>query len=371
MVENRTFLGIGAGPIQTGIFVAGTSKGGFSRIVLADVDPKLVAAIRASKSITVNTAGADSITTDTYKNIEIYNPSIPEELAILKEYASTATVINTALPATKFYSSCAPWLKEAFAKNPQGVRYVYTSENSTTAAAELEALIGKQFPNTYFIDTVIGKMSKIFTTEESKLPPLAPGYFKGHLVESFCTIYSTSAPEIDDLGIVGLYAKKDLVPFEEAKLYGHNASHFLLGILAYQRGCTYMSDAVKYPEILKICEHALLKECGPALCKKYAGVDEYFTKKEYDKWGKELIRRMTSLELKDSVDRVIRDIDRKLAWNDRCIGAIRLCLSQGVEPKNLMLGANLAARLYGLRTVSEKWDASQGADLCSRIFRQL
>ena len=33
----KIFLGIGAGPIQTGIYVAGAAKGGFDRIVLADV----------------------------------------------------------------------------------------------------------------------------------------------------------------------------------------------------------------------------------------------------------------------------------------------------------------------------------------------
>ena len=53
----RTFLGIGAGPIQTGIFVSGASRGGFSRIVLADVDEALVDAVRLAGSLTVNTAG--------------------------------------------------------------------------------------------------------------------------------------------------------------------------------------------------------------------------------------------------------------------------------------------------------------------------
>ena len=31
----KTFLGIGLGPIQTGIFVSGASKGNFDRIVVA------------------------------------------------------------------------------------------------------------------------------------------------------------------------------------------------------------------------------------------------------------------------------------------------------------------------------------------------
>ena len=38
-------------------------------------------------------------------------------------------------------------------------------------------------------------------------------------------------------------AKRDLAPFEEAKLYGHNATHALIGYLAERKGCKFMSDA--------------------------------------------------------------------------------------------------------------------------------
>lgn len=350
---SKVFLGIGAGPIQTGIYVAGASKGGFDRIVLADVDKALVDAIRASGTITVNTACADRIRTDVYKNIEIYNSSVPEDLAVLKKVAAEALAVNTALPAVKFYQYCT-WLKEAFDTNPEGVRYVYTSENCTTAADELRKVLGS-WPNTYYLDTVIGKMSKIFPAAESELPPLAPGYIKGHLVEEFNEIYTTDAPGIENVGIVGLYPKKDIYPFEEAKLYGHNASHFLLGVLAARMGCKFMSDAVRFPEIVALTKRALLEECSPALCSKFKGVDPYFEQENYNKWAVELVRRMTSPLLSDSVDRVIRDIDRKLAWQDRIIGAMRLCLSQGVKPSVLAQGAALAARYQALDALQNVW----------------
>ena len=370
-MSERIFLGIGAGPIQTGIYVAGAAKGGFDRIVLADVDTALVSAIRQSGSITVNTALSDRVVTDTYKNIEIYNPGVPEDLEILKDIASRALAVNTALPATRFYQFCAGYLREGFARAPERERYVYTSENSTTAAKELREAVGVDFPKTWYLDTVIGKMSKIFASGEADLPTLAPAYGKGHLVEAFNTIYSSSAPGIEQVGLVGLYPKADLVPFEEAKLYGHNASHFLLGILAYGKNCTYMSDAVKYPELVKCCEDALIEECGPALCRKYAGVDEYFTPAGYNAWAVELVKRMTNPELRDSVDRVIRDLDRKLSWNDRLIGAIRLCRSQQVEPKRLMQCAQKAAALHGLRLLSSgSWpEGEENAALLEALTR--
>ena len=50
--------------------------------------------------------------------------------------------------------------------------------------------------------------------------------------------------------------------------------------------------------------------------------------------------------LADSVNRICRDIDRKLGWNDRLIGTIRLCLSQGVACENFLEGARLACKIF-------------------------
>ena len=46
--------------------------------------------------------------------------------------------------------------------------------------------------------------------------------------------------------------------------------------------------------------------------------------------------------LADPVDRVIRDPVRKLGWEDRLIGAIRLTLQADVEPVELTCAARLA-----------------------------
>lgn len=367
----KTFIGIGAGPIQTGIYVAGAADGGFDRIVLAEVEPTLVAALKQHHSITVNTAEADRITTRTYENIEVFNPNDPNDLPQLIEIAKDALAFNTALPATKFYKFCAPWMKEAFAKNPVGRRYIYTSENSTTAAADLKVAMGVEYPETYYLDTVIGKMSKVFAAGESELPTLTPGFAKGHLVEAFNTIYTSSAPGIEEVGIQNLFAKADLVPFEEAKLYGHNANHLLLALLAAERGCNSMSEAAKFPEIVEYTLQALLQESGAALCKKYAGVDEYFEPANWEAWARELVRRMISPLLSDAIARVARDLTRKLGWEDRLIGAIRLCQAQGVPCPRLLHGAQIALRFNALDTLLEgDWKDRDGAPALAASLRQ-
>ncbi len=338
-----TFLGIGAGPIQTGIFVSGAARGGFSRIVLADVDEALVDAVRCAGSITVNTAGPDAVQTDTYAGIEIYNPFDEDDLETLTAVASEAVAISTALPSTVFYRNVAPWLAEAFQAAPERRRHVYTSENSTTAAEELRELVGK-FPETYCLDTVIGKMSKVFTVADSDLPPLAPGFERGHLVEAFNVIYTADAPELADAGIDGLYPKPDLVPFEEAKLYGHNAVHFVLALLLRERGGQTMDEAARHPDLVEIALSTMVEECGPALCKKHTGADPFFEPDAFRAHAEDLVKRMTSPVLKDDVARVLRDMERKLGWDDRVAGAMRLCLEQGITPSHLMATTALAAR---------------------------
>ena len=337
-----TFVGIGLGPIQTGIFLAGAAKGGFDRIVIAEVNDALKAVVHAAGSVTINIAARDHVYTETYHHIEVYNPMIPEERAKLVDAAAEASELATALPSVKFFPSSAEWLREGFAKQPDRLRFIYTAENNNHAAEALEAAVAQPFPNTYYLNTVIGKMSGIVPAEERT--PLAPGAPSGHLVEEFNTIYISKCPDIDKRKVQNLYVKDDLFPFEDAKLYGHNATHFLLGMLGKQKGCEFMSDIAKYPELIAKARHAFMDESGAALLKKYAKLnDPLFTANGFHAYVEDLLVRMVNPFLKDAVARITRDPERKLGWDDRSVGTMRLALSQGITPVTFAEGARLAA----------------------------
>lgn len=338
-----TFVGIGLGPIQTGIFLAGAAKGGFDRIVIAEVNDKLKAAVNAVHSVTVNIAAADRVYTETYQNVEVYNPNDPEDVKKLIEAAAEASELATALPSVKFYAYCAPWLREGFAQQPDRVRFFYTAENNNHAAEELEKAMGVSFPNTYYLNTVIGKMSGVAPASADR-PGLAPDAENGHLVEEFNTIYISKCPGIENRKVQNLYVKDDLFPFEDAKLYGHNATHYLLATLGKARGCSTMDEVRAFPALIEIARQAFFKESGAALVKKYAHLnDELFTEAGFKAYVDGLLVRMTNPFLKDAIDRITRDPERKLSWDDRAIGTMRLILSQGIEPVNFAMGAKVAA----------------------------
>ncbi len=351
----KTFLGIGLGPIQTGIFLLGASKGGFDRIIVADVDKSLVKALRSDKGlITINIATRDKILQEKIPNIEIYNPTDPADLEKLICIAAESGEIATALPGVKFFANIAPWLRKGFEKEPSCRRFIYTAENHNHAAELLNEAIGGNFPNTHYLNTVVGKMSGIVPSEDcirKNLRTLTPSADRGHLVEEFNRILISECPDIDKRQTKGLHVKKDLLPFEEAKLYGHNAIHMLLGLLASEKNVTFMHELAGHPDIIEIGRRAFIDESGHALCMKWRGADELFTEEGYSVYAEDLLVRMVNPFLTDSVDRVCRDLERKLGWDDRIIGTMRMVISQGIEPLELSKGAAIAARkLFGTET---------------------
>ena len=347
----RTFLGVGCGPIQTGIFLLDAAESGaFGRSVVAEIDADLVAAVRAAGGITINVASQTGIETRTIPRVEALNPTIPADRAALVQAAALADELATALPSVAAYPSIAPILAEGFDRAPDRPRLIYAAENVNDAAERLEAAVRRlstrSHLHTFYLNTVIGKMSRVVAAEElvqANLTPLTPGFARAHLVEAFNDILISDAHGLER-GLTQLIEKRDLLPFEEAKLFGHNAIHAAIGSLALDKGLTMMAEAGADRDIMDFAEHAFLDECGAALCRKWQGVDDLFTAEGFAAYAADLLARMTNPHLRDTVARVCRDPERKLGWDDRLIGTMRLCLSQGIQPLRLARIAALAAR---------------------------
>ncbi|MBN1672650.1 MAG: hypothetical protein JXR37_16530 [Kiritimatiellae bacterium] len=355
----KTFLGIGCGPIQTGIFLTFASESeAIGRIVVSEVDAELVAAVRAASAAAVNVASTGGVEACTIPGIEILNPTAAADADVLAGIAAESDEIATALPSVAFYRHIAPLLADGFDRAPDRPRLVYTAENNNTAAEQLKAAVGqaagRQHPNTRYLNTVVGKMSRVVTGAEldaCRLRPLAPALARAHLVEAFDQIY------ISDTGgaeraLGRLIEKKDLLPFEEAKLYGHNAIHALIGFLACEKGMTYLFEAGGDAEIMAHAKDAFLAESGAALCGKWAGTDDLFTEQGFGRYALDLLARMTNPHLRDTVARICRDPARKLGWDDRLIGTMRLALAQGIAPKRMARAARIAATIVSDSTAA-------------------
>jgi mannitol-1-phosphate 5-dehydrogenase len=368
-MNRKAFVGFGFGPIQTGLMLCeAIASGNFESYTIAEIDQRLVDAVRANGDVvSVNVARRNGIATLRLEGIRMCNPRVEADRRAIVGALRGADELATAIPSVSFYgaggeASIAALIAEGAEPERQGI--VYTAENNNFAAEILREEVLKRAPaqrieRMQFLNTVVGKMSGVISSEEEMrrlgLAPLVPGFDRCVLVEEFNRIYISKIvlPGFSR-GIQVFEEKEDLLPFEEAKLFGHNAIHALLGYLANARGLTVMSEIRGDADLMALGRKAFIGESGAALIRKHGRLgDALFTEKGYAAFADDLLERMTNPFLNDRVERIIRDPRRKLGYGDRLFGTMREALKQGIEPRIMARGA-AAAVSYAMGQEAEK-----------------
>jgi mannitol-1-phosphate/altronate dehydrogenase len=357
----KTFVGFGFGPIQSALFLyEAHCSGNFDRYVIAEVDAGLVEAVRSGDGrYSINIAHPDRIEQVAVEGVRLCQPADERDREELTEAIAGADEMATALPSVLFYdtgdvTSVARLLADGLRRrHPSKPAIIYAAENHNRAAEILSERLVAQVParalaNVQTLNTVVGKMSGVITDADTirrlGLAPLTPDTPRAVLVERFNHILvSCVTLEGFRRGIEVFVEKEDLWPFEEAKLYGHNAIHALVGYLARLRGLTTMAEAAHHDDIITAARAAFIDESGAALVKKYEHVDDpLFSAGGYRAYADDLIERMLNPHLNDLIARVTRDARRKLGYEDRLFGTMRRALAQGIEPVHMAKGAAAA-----------------------------
>ncbi len=375
---SKIFVGFGFGAIQAGLFLYEAHRSGnFGRLVVAEVMPDVVAMLRQAGGIyAVNVAHPDRVEHARVGPVAIEQPGEAADRERLIAAIAAAEEIGTAIPSVAYYVSAGPGSlhrvlasglrRKAAQGGPRAV--VYAAENHNHAAELLETAVMAEVPedereavanHVRFLNTVIGKMSGVLIDPaeiaEQGLEPVAAGSDRAFLVEEFNRILITrirfDAPF--QRGIDVFAEKDDLLPFEEAKLYGHNATHALAAYLAALRGLPLIADLRHTAGAMDFLRAAFIDESGAALIRKNAGIDPLFTPMGYAAYADDLLERMTNPYLHDLVERVGRDPQRKLGWDDRLIGTMRVALAQGITPWRYATGAAAAAAVLDRRTLDD------------------
>jgi len=361
MSGQRSFVGFGFGPIQSGLFLFEAWRSGrFDRYTVAEVDAGLVKAVNDNGGrYVLSIAYPDRIEKHVIEGVRMLNPRVAPDREALVAAVREADELATALPSVKFYAGGADSVVAVLVDALRGRegsnrgQVLYAAENHNHAAEILSEHLAKQLQpdelaRFQIVNTVIGKMSGVLSSDEEiarlGAVTLVPTVRKAILVEAFNRILiSRITLEGFERGITVFAEKDDLLPFEEAKLYGHNAVHALLGYLAAGRGLETMAQLREHADLLAIGRRAFLEESGAALIRKYAALgDELFTAEGYQRYADDLLERMVNANLNDRVERVVRDPQRKLGASDRLFGTMRLALGAGIRPVNMALGAAAA-----------------------------
>jgi len=373
--RGKTFVGFGFGPIQSALFLyEAHCSGNFDRYVIAEVDAGLVGAVRAGGGrYSINIAHPDRIEDVVVDGVRLCDPALPADRDELLQAISVADEMATALPSVSFYdtgeaSSVARLLADGLGRrDPSHPVILYAAENHNQAAEILSQRLSARvraeaLANVQTLNTVIGKMSGVISDADTirrlGLAPLTPDTPRAVLVERFNHILiSRVTLEGFRRGIEVFVEKDDLLPFEEAKLYGHNAIHALIGYLARLRGLTTMAEAACHADVMATARAAFIDESGAALVKKYAHIhDPLFTADGYRDYADDLLERMVNPHLNDLISRVTRDARRKLGYDDRLYGTMRLALVQGLEPIHMAQGAAAALLCASEKTPQTRAD---------------
>jgi mannitol-1-phosphate 5-dehydrogenase len=397
LTGTRTYVGFGLGAIQAGLLLyEAFESGAFRRLVVAEVLPQVVAAVRRAKGhFSVNVAFLDRVEHVEVGPVEIQDPASAPDRERLVEAIATAKEIGTAIPSVSHYVSpgskslhriLAEGLRKKTAcRGPRAV--VYTAENHNRAAEILESEVLAEIPENEqeavrsrvrFLNTVIGKMSGVISDPQEirtqGLTTITPEERRAFLVEAFNQILISKVDFGEREGDPGFHRgievfeeKEDLLPFEHAKLYGHNATHALAAYVGTTRGLRRIADLRKVRGLVPFLRAAFIEESGEALVRRYGGVDPLFTREGYRQYADDLLARMINPYLSDTVERVGRDPARKLGWDDRLIGTMRMALCEGVEPRRYALGAAAALAMMDRSILQE--DAST-EPLLSPLWRK-
>ncbi len=173
-----------------------------------------------------------------------------------------------------------------------------------------------------FVEASIGRMVPVQTDEMKGDNPLRV------CVESYGVLPVDKAAFKGEIPPI-----QNMLPFTpfafyiERKLFIHNMGHAFCAYLGSLMGVEYIWQAIADPTVELLVQRAMQQSAIGLSVKHgvpYGELNDHVL---------DLLNRFGNKQLGDTVKRVGNDLNRKLNPNDRILGALNLCLSQGVLPK--------------------------------------
>ncbi len=324
----------GAGNVGRGFLGQLFTESGYEA-VLVDIDEPLLAALNAHHGYRlelVDNEGSQALWIAPVRGLHAADAeAVAAAVAGASLLATSAGV--RALPAVA--RTVAAGLARRLANRRAEPLNIIVCENLKDAAAYFRGLVRAELPaplqerlehRVGFVDTVIGRMVPLLTPEQRAQDP------------SFIVAEPYKELPVDRRGfvgpvpqVVGLEACDHFAAYVARKLYIHNGGHAVLAYLGYARGWTYGYEALADPPI------AAQLEAAWAEARAGIAAAHQVSPRWLEEHANDLRRRFANRALGDTVLRLARDPLRKLAAQDRLVGAARLAEAAGVEPRALSL----------------------------------
>jgi mannitol-1-phosphate 5-dehydrogenase len=335
-VVTKQAVMFGAGNIGRGFIGQLFSESGYA-LTFVDIDETLLAAINERREYIIE------LVQDDLKEQVVVAPvsalhSVRQSDEVVQRLAS-ASIAATAVGA-RVLPAVAPLvaagIRRRAAEDQSDELDIIVCENLKDAARIFRGMVeahlddaGRAYAQAHigFVDTVIGRMVPPPTAEMRAIDP------------SLIQVEPYKELPVDRHGfvgvipqVVGLEACDNFPVYTARKLYLHNCGHAVLAYLGFLRGHEYGYEALNDAWICTKLEQAL-GEARDGIVTNYKAEASWLLAHCED-----LLRRFANRALGDTIFRLGRDPIRKLAPQDRLVGAARLVEKAGLRPDALSMG---------------------------------
>lgn len=325
----------GAGNIGRGFLGQLFAESGYE-VVFVDIDEPLINALHDKRAYTLR------LVTNT-KTAEYKIAPVTGILSKNSEQVAQA-ITQATIGATAVGARALPYIAPTVAagvaaRMRSGIEQPFNlivCENLKGAAALFRGMVCEHLNDSErdylashvgFVDTVIGRMVPELT------PELKAQDRTLVIAEPYKELPVDRAGFIGPIpGIVGMEPCANFPLYTARKLYLHNAGHAVLAYLGYRRGYQLGYEALEDKEIRPIL-NAALEESLLGIVARYHADEPWLRAHVNDLKG-----RFANRVLADPVLRLGRDPLRKLAPDDRLVGAARTAETTGHTPLNLAWG---------------------------------
>lgn len=328
----------GAGNIGRGFLGSMFTRSGFA-VAFADIKPDLVAQLAARSEYPIELVDGEDARTEWVRSIHAIDAW---DASVLDEAVASADLMATAVGVKKLpevASMLAPGLRRRLDGGVPPVS-ILVCENMIGANRLLRDETEKHLPDAYrealveqigFVEVTVGRV--VPGAQDGAADPLlllAEPYGK---LPYDRTLWRGEPYDIVDAVACDRFEYQILF-----KLLLQNMGHAVAGYLGYLQGYVYIHEAVRDPAIREAMRGAM-SESARAL-------EKAFPKDAGDVWRNvdDLVMRYANPALMDPITRVCADPLRKLGPNDRLVGALKLCIQQGVPCPNILRGIAAALR---------------------------
>lgn len=348
----RTAVVFGAGSVGRG-FLGQVLCGAGWTVTFLDVDAELVRALRTDgcyPHLTLGEGAPVRSVVGPVTALDARDTAGVVEVLVAAELAATS-VGARALPAVADSLAAALRVRIEEGRPPLNV---LLAENLHHCAQVMRGLLADRLPdlpahvldaNLGLLETSIGRMIPA--------PEPSPGEPTLVAAEPYRLLpYDAAAAIGGPLEVPDLFADLS-TPFSfygDRKLYVHNLGHCVTACLGALAGLPLVWQAIERPEIRYLVRAAMI-ESVVALTDLYQVPPGPLLDHVDD-----LLHRFGNQALADTTARVSRDLPRKLAPDDRLLGAYRLARGRGLAARHLSLAIAAAAVLLESR---DGWSADE------------